>query len=111
MTRIEQYPHYLFILETTETYRDDDGNWIPGSTELRYIGKCREETNGKGSQIQLAGGVFHTYSSLVQLPKGTRKISEGAIVKITNDQLGEDERIQGEVMKFDQGQLHSRLWV
>ena len=61
--------------------------------------------------ISIAGGVFHTYSSLIQLPKGTRKISEGTKVVITNDQLGEDERIQGEVMKFDQGQLHSRLWV
>lgn len=111
MARIEQYPHFLFALETSETYRDDDGNWIPGSTQLGYVGKCREETNGKGSQIQLAGGVFHTYSSLIQLPKGTRKISEGTKVVVANDQSGEDERIQGEVMKFDQGQLHSRLWL
>lgn len=111
MARIEQYPHYLFSLETTEAYRDDDGNWIAGSTQLMYVGRCREETNGKGSQIQLAGGEFRMYSSLVQMPKGTRKISEGVDVVITNDQLGEDERMKGEIMKFDQGQLHSRLWL
>lgn len=111
MARIEQYPHYLFAVETTESYRDDDGNWIPGSTTIVYKGKCREETNGKGSQIQLAGGTFHIFSSLIQLPKGTGRISEGSEVIIADDAEGNDIRIKGEVLKFSQEQLHSRLWV
>lgn len=111
MARIEQYPHYLFAVETSESHQDEDGNWIPGSTTIVYKGKCREETNGKGSQIQLAGGNFHIFSSLIQLPKGTGKINEGSEVIITDDANGEDIRIKGKVLKFDKGQLHSRLWV
>ena len=111
MARVVQYPHYLFALETTDDHRDEDGNWIPGTTEMVFIGKCREETNGKGSQIQLAGGTFHVYSSLIQLPKGTRKIAEGTKIAVTDDQNGEDVRIEGDVLKFDPGQLHSRLWL
>lgn len=111
MARIKQYPHYLFSLQTTETQRDEDGNWIPGTTEFVLVGRCREETTGKGSQIQTAGGVFTLYSSLVQLPKGTKRIPEGVEVIVSDDTGRESIRIQGEVLKFDKGQLHSRLWV
>lgn len=111
MARIEQYPHYLFAVETTESHQDEDGNWIPGQTTVRYVCKCREETNGKGSQIQLAGGNFHIFSSLIQLPKGTGKINEGLEVIITDDANGEDIRIKGKVLKFSKEQLHARLWL
>jgi len=111
MAIIEQYPHYLFAVETSESHQDGDGNWIPGSTTIVYKGKCREETNGKGSQIQLAGGTFHVFSSLIQLPKGTGKINEGSEVIITDDANGDDIRIKGEVLKFSKEQLHSRLWL
>lgn len=111
MAAIAQYPHYLFAVETTESCRDDDGNWIPGQTTVVFKSRCREETNGKGSQIQLAGGNFHIFSSLVQLPKGTSKITEGSEVIITDDAEGNDIRIKGEVLKFSKEQLHSRLWI
>lgn len=111
MARIEQYPHYLFAVETSKSYRDDDGNWISDSTTIVYKGKCREETNGKGSQIQLAGGNFHVFSSLIQIPKGANRVSEGAEVIVADDANGEEIRIKGEVLKFDKGQLHSRLWL
>lgn len=111
MARIIQYPHYLFSIETTEAHRDENGNWIEEQTNHVFKGKCREETNGKGSQIQLAGGTFHVFSSLIQLPKGTDKIKEGSKVLITDDPSAEEVRIEGEILKFDKGQLHSRLWL
>lgn len=111
MAKIVQYPHYLFALETQDDYRDEDGNWVTGGQTLVYKGKCREESNGKGSQLQIAGGEFRIFSSTIQLPKGTEKIKEGNEIFVSDDQAGEEIRIKGEVLKFDKGQLHSRLWV
>lgn len=72
--------------------------------------RCREDTDGRGSEIQVAGGTFHKYTSLIQMPKGI-KIEEGTSVFVSNDESGVDVRIKGRVLKFDNGQLHSRLWL
>ena len=99
------------MTETQDDYRDEDGNWVSGGTTHVYKGKCREESSGKGSQLQIAGGEFRIFSSTIQLPKGTDVIKEGDEIFVSDDQAGEEIRIKGEVLKFDKGQLHSRLWV
>lgn len=111
MAAIEQYPHFLFVVETTETYRDEDGNWVPGETKHVFKSKCRDEKNGKALKIQLAGGEFYLFSSLIQLPKGTDGYGKGTEVVVTNDMAGNDVRIKAQVSDCDKGQLHSRLWL
>lgn len=111
MARIIQYPHYLFVTEATEAYQDEDGNWVGGGTQLVLKTKCREETNGKGLLVQVAGGEFKLFSSLIQCPEGTSRIQEGTEIVVSDDESGNEVRIKGEVLKCDKGQLHTRLWV
>ena len=110
--KIVQYPHYLFAVNSgTESTQDENGNWSDSETTNVFVSACREETDGRGSEIQVAGGTFHRFTSLVQLPKGAQKVEVGSTVFVANNADGTDIRIQGVVLKYDAGQLHSRLWV
>jgi len=109
---VKQYPHYLFAVKSgSEATQDDNGNWSESTAINVFVSTCREETNGAGSEIQVAGGTFHRFTSLVQLPKGTQSVEVGTTIFVSNGADGSDIRIQGKVLKFDVGQLHSRLWV
>ena len=108
---VEQYPHFLFVINGGESMQDEDGNWTQQEETIEFVSKCREETNGKGSQIQVAGGKFHVFASLIQLPKSTLLIGDGTTVFVTNDEAGKSVRVKGDSLKYDVGQLHLRLWV
>jgi hypothetical protein len=112
MATIIQYPHYLFAaLAGGEAVQDGDGNWSAWETTCEWISMCREETSGRGSEVQVAGGTFHRFTSLVQLPKGAPKVDVGTSIFVADNADGSGVRVQGVVLKFDAGQIHSRIWV
>ena len=108
-----QYPHFMFVkISGGESVQDGDGNWTTSAGTWGLHTVCREETNGKGSAINGPDGKALVYSSLVNLPRGTVRIQEETEVLITetNDPAG-TVRIKGQVQKFDNGQLHARIWI
>lgn len=122
-----QYPHFLYVRQSdAEAVQDANGSWQTTSATWKLWATCREETNGKGTQIQAANGRFITFASLIQLPAGTTRVAEGVEVAAADRELQPDEltdetlqaakaegvvRIIGECLKFDNGRLHCRLWV
>lgn len=108
---VTQYPHYLFALTTGESMQDENGYWTEEEGKIVFLSKCREETDGRGQEIQTADGTYHKFSSIVQIPKGDLMIKEGTEVYVANKEDGTDIRIKGVALKFDKGQLHSRLWL
>ncbi|WGU70622.1 hypothetical protein QIU18_00240 [Capnocytophaga canimorsus] len=55
---IKQYPHFLFVITEEEAHQDDEGNWIGNSESVDFYAVCREETDGRGQEVQTAGGRF-----------------------------------------------------
>ena len=108
--KVRQYPHHLFAVDSGESVQDENGNWVDAPGGYVYVGACREESDGRGTLVA-AGGTFHRFSSLIQLPRGSAKVETGTSVMVSDNSDGSGERIRGEVLKFDVGQLHSRLWV
>lgn len=108
---VKQYPHYLFIESSSESFQDTDGSFVECEVSRNFLSMCREESNGGGSQNQVAGGDYHKSSSLIQLPKSCPKVDKGTKIIVANDPECVDIRIEGEVLNFDKTQLHSRLWV
>jgi hypothetical protein len=109
---VVQYPHYLFVVKSDEeSVQDENGNWIEELTSTVFVTKCREETNGRGNELQVGNGLFHKYSSLIQMPKGAQRVTEGTTVFVANDAECTDIRMKGTVLKFDSGQLHCRMWI
>ncbi|OQA66934.1 MAG: hypothetical protein BWY38_01644 [Ignavibacteria bacterium ADurb.Bin266] len=108
---INQYPHYLFIVSGGESSQDENGNWNDSSVTSTLLSICREETNGRGTMIQVAGGTFYTFSSLIQLPRDCPKVEEGTSIFVADNKDGSGIRVKGTVLKFDKGQLHNRIWV
>lgn len=111
MAYVKQYPHYLFIEETPESTQDAKGNWTECNPSRKFLSMCREESDGKGTEYQVAGGEYQKATSVIQLPKTCPKIAKGAKVIIANDPDCTDIRIDGICLNFDPAQLHSRLWV
>lgn len=108
---IKQYPHYLFALTTGESVQDENGYWSDEEQKVVFLSMCREETDGRGQEVQTADGTYRKYSAIIQIPKGALTIDEGTSVFVSNREDGSDVRIKGGALKFDKGQLHSRLWV
>lgn len=108
---VRQYPHYLFTLTTGESAQDENGYWTDEAQQVVFLSKCREETDGRGSEVQTADGTYRKFSSLIQIPKGALMIQEGTSVFVADNEDGSGVRIKGTALKFDKGQLHSRLWV
>ena len=93
MAIIQQYPHFLFVIDApAESVQDDNGNWTASQTSLQFVSKCREETGGAGAEYQVAGGTYRKASALIQLPKGTAPINDGAKVVVANDADGNEDR-------------------
>lgn len=109
---IKQYPHFLFVHVVSEATQDGDGNWTTATDSWVLHSICREETNGKGSVINGTDGKAIVFSSTVFMPYSWSKISENTevLVSETNNPEG-TVRIKGQVLKFDTGQLHRRLWL
>lgn len=108
---IKQYPHYLFALITGEATQGEDGRWSDEDQQTIFLSMCREETDGRGPEIQTADGTYRKYSAIIQIPKGALIVEEGTSVFVAENEDGSAIRIKGTALKFDKGQLHSRLWV
>lgn len=107
-----QYPHYLYKVEaSSDSTRDDDGNWVAGSATPVLVSICREEKAGKGNEIQGADGKKHVYNALICAPLSCADIAFGTEIFVKASETATEERIRGSVKLFDRGQLHSRIWV
>nr|DAN62634.1 MAG TPA: hypothetical protein [Caudoviricetes sp.] len=111
MAIVKQYPHYLFRKVTTGATQDENGDYVAGVEKWEFVSMCREETNGKGSVVTLADGRAITFGALVQCPKGSSRIPEGTIIRVSDDDQGASVRCTGECLKSDCGQLHTRHWL
>lgn len=123
---MKQYPHHIYAFTPGTTTQDSNGDWVTTQSSWAYKGTCREETNGKGHQIE-AGGVAIVFSAMVQMPKGAGRIPEGTTVLVLEAKVGNaatltesfitdalnsgNAKIKGTVKKCDVGRLHTRLWV
>lgn len=110
---MEQYPHYLYMRMPNKPQMLKNGDWSSTEGDWTLIGRCREETNGKGAEIVRSDYKTFKFSSLIQCPVGTQIIEEGCRVKVTDKPIEEEGRvrIEGDCAKFDDGRLHCRLWV
>lgn len=111
MTNVRQYPHYLFAVSSGASQQDALGDWSDSPQTIQPLGACREETNGRGEEIQIAGGTYRRFSSIVYLPKGATNLPEGTEIIVCNDPEGKSVRIRAIVLKFSSDQLHSRIWL
>lgn len=89
-----------------------DGDFVSESeAQYTFLSMCREETNGRGSKLEVGDGTFIVFTSLIQLPKDSASVVEGQKVAVFDDAACTSLRVSGECLKFDNGQLHNRLWL
>lgn len=70
---------------------DENGDYTAEEPQWVLWSKGREETNGSGSIIETADMKIYKFHSLVQLPAGTPKVSEGTRVLVSDSELTQVE--------------------
>ena len=110
MASVKQYPHFIFLVTPAQSEQNEDGDFVAGTPTNTLLSKCREETDGRGTEIQV-GGIAHKVTSLIQLPKDCPDVSLGAKIIVANDADCSDVRITGVCLNFKRDQLHCRLWL
>lgn len=104
MVRPIQYPDTILIERFTQGYQDNEGNWIEG-VSITQEHKCRFVPNSKGRIIATADGGNYAFNYQIALPLSTTDIKVGDTFK----RAGTD--LEGIIMQFEVGQLHSLAWV
>ena len=100
-----QYPHYLYKRTSSgEAVQDANGSWHTSGGAWTLHSRCREETNGKGTQIPEG-----TEVAIADEPLEPSVLLDQE--SMTEAKITGKVRISGECLKFDKGRLHSRLWV
>lgn len=117
---VSQYPYLLLVLKAPKSGSkspasiDENGDWIVGITEggdCEYykVAQCRNETGGKGDMSYLVDGVKYVYEAVIFAPKSCPKLPLGSKIRVM--QPDGKMRTEGNVKKFENGQLHVRIWV
>ena len=115
------YPHYLFLLTPSLSQQRADGTWMASTLSRSFACRCLQEANNKGQEVPLANSLYHhvqtanasfrRFAYVVYLPRDAPHIAEGSLILITNDPEGNDPRSCSMVQKYDQGQLHNRIFL
>ena len=115
------YPHYLFLLTPSLSQQRDDGTWTASTLSRSFACRCLQEANSKGQEVPLANSLYHhvqtanasfrRFAYVVYLPRDAPHIAEGSLILIANDPEGNDPRRCSIVQKYDQGQLHNRIFL
>ena len=115
------YPHYLFLLTPSLSQQRADGTWTASTLSRSFACRCLQEANSKGQEVPLANSLYHhvqtanasfrRFAYVVYLPRDAPHIAEGSLILIANDPEGNDPRSCSIVQKYDQGQLHNRIFL
>lgn len=110
---MKQYPHFLFYKTTTEATQNADGTWTQPSASWVLLSECRAEINGSGNVVNGSDGKAIVYQANVHLPIIATRLNTGdrIIVSETNSVSGATRVAESQVLRFDAGQLHFRIWV
>jgi hypothetical protein len=108
---IIQYPHILkFDIVTGGSEVNDENSdtlIVPGQTTTIEV-KCRFEPNADGELIVSADGAKLDFGWIVYMPLDQVEIESGTVIRGYN---GDDLIAEGDVKRYNKGQLNARAWV
>lgn len=105
---ISQYPHIIEIELNPTSPILKNGEWVFGSLNPVSV-ECRAEPNGSGGTIiESASGKLVSYSYTVYLRKLNFEIPFGTKCKVI---YPSSKEIEMTVLRHENGQLNSRIWL
>lgn len=109
---MNQYPHYLFKKAKCDAYQDEDGRWVQdGKSELRFVGMCRFEMDGRGTVLTLTDGTHVSITGIVYAPVMDKGSMQGCEVVVAYDKECTDIVCDRRVLTANYGRLNTRLFV
>lgn len=104
-----QYPHLLEIYkQVTQGHENDNGDWIPGTSEWISIGKCRVEVAKQNAFKTSVDGTRVYYFATVYAPLPKLDVKAGDNIRVTMGIIIQDLNVK---MVDIGSQLNNRIWV
>jgi hypothetical protein len=104
---VKQYPHTIRIETSSDSTRDNNGNWVTG-TPSTVEKKGRFETNSGDSFVKTDNGENVVYDGIIYMPLPAIDIAAGAKITALD---GDKVLSQGNVKRFSAGQMNMRIWL
>lgn len=102
-----RYPDSAVVTWLTDSvFTTETGEYVPGTSVSKTI-PCRLEPNGDGSSVKKYDGETVVFSYTIFCPKLGYKIPRKAQISILQD----DGLVSGEVLRHENYQLISMVWV
>ena len=122
---VQQYPQYMYAKQMAAATRDANGVFVPGGSSWRYVGKCRFESNGKGTEMKTDDSKTVMFSGVVY-SQTTENVTNNTQIMVTRSQYQADDItatmaanwaknpdivIVGMNLKTDKTQLHTKYYI
>lgn len=101
---IKQYNEIVQVTRITDAYQDDNGNYVPGSSQVFEI-KCGIILNGGGKTIKGTDGLDVVFNYRLRIPLSEPKLEYGDVLRVVGTEFN------GKLLGYQQGQLHALGWV
>lgn len=105
---LDDRPHRLQYLVTTEGYEDENGDYHPGESYFDGNIECRAvPSSGKADEKQFEDGVVRRYSYTVYMDVDCKEFNIGDRVGFVLEGIEKVYEVKG----FHRYQLYAKLWV
>lgn len=106
---MKRYPHILYRQRVEESTVDAQGNYVNSeSPTWVMLGTCREQPNSAGKSIS-GDGDSYVFRSLVYLPGVPLDVASGDRIQVRHE--GGSIRTEGDVIRYERGQINARIWL
>ena len=102
-------PHNLYYEEVEEGYYDEDGDYVPGTSEWKYCCRCgAQPPNRENPTIQIPDGRIVEFDYTLTLPENVRYFEYGERVRL---KMFNDPEREYNVVGFDRYQHFAKLYI
>lgn len=103
------YPYKLYIVETSDAVFDERGMLLPSNEKLVFKSYCRNYSAGNSNITNSETKEVANVSSMIMLPLSCPNIDINSLIIVKGSD--NEERLKGNVVRFERNQLHCRIWV
>ena len=106
---LDDRPHRLQYVVTTPGYEDENGDYHEGESRYGSDIPCRAVQAGQASERMFEDGIVRKYSYTIYMDDDCPFFALGDKVRVRFS--GSCWSRELEVLGFNRGQLHAKLWV
>lgn len=102
----------MFLVEKSDAYQDENGMWRSAcESGIRCIGRCRWQSDGRGTLYHQTDGTTITISGVVYTVDFQRRYFDGKRILVARDENGSDVICERNVISANYGFRNTTIYL